>query len=83
MVEFDIYDMIVFEGEDGSIQQDCVSVIDNVNQLILCWRFCIDIKTTKTQVYADIKGCRKWKIKEIWKRKDKDTYKRVYCLEEK
>lgn len=93
-LEFNIYDMLVFEESDGSIYQDCVqsiakydSMFDIVpfiidyeyDEVVRCCNFRIDLYQGKIKQIINFQKF-DGKLIEIWTKTDEDTYKRVSKL---
>lgn len=89
-MEINVYDMLVFEDEDGNIYQDCVCCLAKQGQLytnypsVVCNDFCFGVKDKEEITGIEsIKNYHfnyghTYKLKEIWTRVDKDTYKKVW-----
>ena len=92
-LDFNIYDMIVIEDENGSIYQDCVCEIikDKLgNRNVICNRFIINCKDLNViegnyvdgeiylYDYMDESNISKFTLKEVWSRVNDDTYKKIW-----
>jgi len=82
MEQINVYDMLVFEDESGSIYQDCVCAIGRVAgrvETIECNQIKIVLnKDGEIDFIEDRFKRRNHHLKEIWTRTDEDTYKRVW-----
>lgn len=81
MIDINMYDMLVFEDENGNIYQDCVCEISKNVQ------YGKHIKCNYTDIYFNTNGYIEritvgsnlnYKLKEIWTRVDEDTYKKTW-----
>jgi len=83
-MNFEIYDMLVFEDESGSIYQDCVCSVGLVGgrvETIECNQIKIVLnKDENIDFIEDRFKRRNYYLKEIWTRTDENTYKKVYEL---
>lgn len=87
-MNINVYDMLVFEDENGSIYQDCVYAIDNevLKQydriVIRANRFYIIIEDDEVFTIVDtnkyFNNTDAYYLKEIWTRTDENTYKKVW-----